>query len=86
MAYQLDGEELAAPPTTADALARCKPKLVEMPGWQESTVGATSIDQLPENARRYLAMIEEVSGLPIDVISTGPDRSQTIVKRHPFDA
>jgi adenylosuccinate synthase len=86
MGYQLDGEELAAPPTTADALARCKPKLVEMPGWQESTVGATSIDQLPENARRYLAMIEEVSGLPIDVISTGPDRSQTIVKRHPFDA
>jgi adenylosuccinate synthase len=84
--YLLDGEELAAPPTTADALARCKPKLVEMPGWRESTVGATSVDQLPDNARRYLAMIEEVSGLPIDVISTGPDRSQTIVKRHPFDA
>jgi adenylosuccinate synthase len=57
-----------------------------MPGWAESTVGATAVAQLPENARRYLAKIEELSGLPIDIISTGPDRIQTIVKRHPFDA
>jgi adenylosuccinate synthase len=85
-AYELDGEELAAPPVTADALARCKPLFVELPGWQESTFGVTSLDALPENARRYLDMIEEVSGLPVDIVSTGPDRAQTVVKRHPFDA
>ncbi len=85
-AYELDGRELTAPPLSADDLAHCSPKFLEMPGWAESTVGATSVAQLPENARRYLAKIEELSGLPIDIISTGPDRNQTIVKRHPFDA
>jgi adenylosuccinate synthase len=56
-----------------------------MPGWSESTVGATSNDELPENAQKYLAKIEELVNVPIDIISTGPDREQTIVRRHPFD-
>jgi len=84
-AYELDGRELAAPPVSADELERCTPKYIGMPGWQETTVGATSVDALPENARRYLAKLEEFSGLPVDVISTGPDRRQTTIKRHPFD-
>ncbi|XID74152.1 adenylosuccinate synthase [Alkanindiges sp. WGS2144] len=55
-----------------------------MPGWTDSTVGATSIDQLPENAQAYIKRIEELVGCPIDVISTGPDRAETIILRHPF--
>ena len=83
-AYELDGREQTTPPASADDLERCTPRYLELPGWQESTLGATSVAALPDHARRYLAMIEELSGLPIDVISTGPDRRQTIVKRHPF--
>jgi adenylosuccinate synthase len=56
----------------------------DMPGWSESTVGVTDLDALPENARGYLARIEELVGTPIDIISTGPDREQTIIKNHPF--
>lgn len=85
-AYELDGQELTAPPLCADELARCTPRYIELPGWSESTVGVTALAELPENARRYLARIEELSGLPIDIVSTGPDRAQTIVKCHPFDA
>ncbi len=84
-AYELDGQERRAPPISADALERCKPKYIELPGWRESTVGATSSGDLPANAVAYLARIEDLSGLPIDIISTGPDRGQTIIERHPFD-
>jgi adenylosuccinate synthase len=59
---------------------------MDLPGWQSSTVGLKEYGELPDNARRYLAKVEELSGLPIDLISTGPDRSETIVMRHPFDA
>ena len=55
-----------------------------MEGWSESTVGATSDEELPANAQKYLGRIEELVNVPIDIISTGPDREQTIVKRHPF--
>ena len=55
-----------------------------MPGWSESTVGVTEYDALPENARNYLARIEELVQTPVDIISTGPDREQTIVQRDPF--
>jgi len=83
-AYELDGEVLSAPPVDAGALARCKPRFVELPGWSESTVGAGSLDVLPQQARDYLNTIEELGGVPIDVVSTGPDRSQTLTLRHPF--
>ena len=56
----------------------------ELPGWKESSVGATRYEELPENARRYLERLQELLGVPIDLISTGPDRQQTIVRRHPF--
>jgi adenylosuccinate synthase len=56
-----------------------------LPGWMTSTVGITESERLPENARRYLDRISQLVDTPIDVISTGPDRAQTIVLRHPFD-
>jgi len=83
--YELDGRRLDASPTIADALSRCRPRYLELPGWETSTLGARSYDVLPQNARNYLAKLEELSGLPIDLISTGPDRADTIIKRHPFD-
>jgi adenylosuccinate synthase len=85
-AYELDGKLLEAPPVGADALARCQPHFIEMPGWQESTVGVGALDALPAAARAYLAKIEELGGVPIDIVSTGADRAQTVVVRHPFDA
>ena len=57
----------------------------ELPGWSDSTYGVRDLDKLPVNARRYLDRLAEVCGVPIDMISTGPDRDETIVLRHPFD-
>ncbi len=84
VAYKLDGREITTPPVGADLFAKCEPVLVEMPGWQASTVGVKSLDQLPQAARDYLHKIEQLCGVPIDIISTGPDRDETIIKRHPF--
>ena len=61
-----------------------EPIFIELPGWKESTVGAKSQDDLPENARRYLRKVEELCETPIDIISTGPDREETIILNHPF--
>ena len=60
------------------------PVYEELAGWEESTVGAKSIEQLPENARAYIARLEALVGAPIDIVSTGPDREETIVLRDPF--
>jgi len=73
------------PPLFADAFADVEPVYEEMPGWKESTIGVTSYDGLPKNARAYLERLQVLAGVPIDIISTGPDRDQTIVLRHPFD-
>ncbi|HDO33686.1 MAG TPA: adenylosuccinate synthase, partial [Chromatiales bacterium] len=56
----------------------------ELPGWKESTVGVERYDQLPANARAYLKRIEEVVDTPVDIISTGPERNDTIILRDPF--
>ena len=82
--YEIDGEPIKGVPVMVDRFADCRPVYEDMPGWSESTVGVTAYDKLPENARRYLARIEELVATPIDIISTGPDREQTIIKRHPF--
>ncbi|MGM0563868.1 MAG: adenylosuccinate synthase, partial [Pseudomonadota bacterium] len=84
--YRIDGESVSVPPIGADAYERCEPVYEEMPGWQESTVGAKRLEDLPEAARRYLQRIEEVVETPVDIISTGPDRTETIILRHPYDA
>ncbi len=83
--YEIDGEPSAGLPVMVDRFADCQPIYEDSPGWSGSTVGATSHSDLPENAQKYLARIEELAEVPIDIISTGPDREQTIIKRHPFD-
>jgi adenylosuccinate synthase len=85
VAYKLDGEEVVIPPVGADLFEKCEPVLIEMPGWSESTVGARSMDKLPQEAVNYLARVEELCATPIDIVSTGPDREETIIKRHPFE-
>ena len=74
-----------APPLTSDGYADCEPVYEELRGWQETTVGATRYADLPQNARRYLERLQEIVAVPIDMVSTGPERDQTIVLRHPFD-
>ncbi len=83
--YTIDGKPIQGVPVVVDRFAECKPIYEEWTGWQESTVGITAFDELPQKARDYLARIEELAGVPIDIISTGPDRAQTIVKTHPFE-
>jgi adenylosuccinate synthase len=82
--YDLDGKQVSTPPVGADRFDACKPVFMEMPGWQESTVGVTDYAALPQAARDYLTKIEELCETPIDIISTGPDRKETIIRRHPF--
>ena len=82
--YLIDGKPVDIFPVGAEDAARCVPVYEEMPGWSESTVGAKSMDALPANARAYILRIEALVGVPIDMVSTGPDREETIVLRHPF--
>ena len=82
--YTLNGKTVDIFPVGAEEAAACVPIYEEMPGWKESTVGVQSLDDLPKNARAYIARIQELVGVPIDMISTGPDREETIVLRHPF--
>lgn len=84
-AYEMDGKRLDIPPVGADAYEKCTPVFEELPGWQESTVGMKSYDELPENARAYLKRVEAITRTPIDIISTGPDREETIILKHPFE-
>lgn len=83
--YKVDGGTLDILPSGAETLARCEPIYEEMPGWKDSTVGVKSYDGLPAAAKSYLKRMEEICGVPIDIISTGPDRDETIVLRHPFE-
>ncbi|MDB5762438.1 MAG: purA [Herminiimonas sp.] len=83
--YKLDGKTVDIFPVGAEDASRCEPIYEEMPGWKETTVGAKSLAALPANARAYIKRIEELVGVPIDMVSTGPDREETIVLRHPFD-
>jgi len=84
--YEIDGQMSDILPVGAEELARCVPVYEEMAGWKESTVGVKRHDGLPRAARAYLARIEALTGVPIDLISTGADRDETIVMRHPFGA
>ena len=82
--YLVNGETKDILPFGADALALCEPIYEEHPGWTESTLGIKSFDRLPKNAQSYLKRLQELAGAPIDIVSTGPDREETIVMRHPF--
>jgi adenylosuccinate synthase len=82
--YMVDGKPVDVMPCGADAAARCEPIYEEFPGWTESTFGMTRWEQLPESAQRYLTRLSEVAGCPIALVSTGPDRNQTILLKDPF--
>ena len=82
--YELDGEVTDILPMGADDIARCKPIYETLEGWSDVTVGITEFDKLPVNARLYLQRIEQVTGVPIAMISTSPDRDHTIMLAHPY--
>ncbi|HEY7996058.1 MAG TPA: adenylosuccinate synthase [Steroidobacteraceae bacterium] len=82
--YRLNGALTPEPPLSVEGYADVEPVYEELPGWRESTVGITAYEALPGNARRYLERLAQLVAIPIDMISTGPDREQTIVLRHPF--
>jgi adenylosuccinate synthase len=82
--YTVHGKPVTLLPLGADAVAECAPVYESLPGWSESTVGARTIDDLPRNARAYLERIEALTGVPIAMVSTGPDRDETILLHHPF--
>jgi adenylosuccinate synthase len=82
--YEKDGVDVENMPLSAEEFEGCKPKYVEMPGWTESTLGITDFDALPANAQNYINEVERLAGVPIDIISTGPDRVETIIRRDLF--
>lgn len=82
--YRIDGRLSDILPVGADDLERCEPVYESLPGWKESTVGVKSFAALPKAAQDYLKRMEALCGVPVDMISTGPDREETIVLRHPF--
>ena len=82
--YRLNGKIVDLLPMGADEVAACEPILETLPGWSETTYGATSFDQLPATAQAYLKRIEELCEVDIDIVSTGPERDETILRRHPF--
>jgi adenylosuccinate synthase len=83
-AYELDGEMLDAPPLDASRWDELIPVYETFPGWQEVSAGATSAEQLPVNARSYLETMESLCGVPIHIVSTGPDRKENIIHQYPF--
>lgn len=82
--YRLDGRVVDILPLDADDITRCEPVYEAFEGWSETTAGVTRWDDLPARARQYLLRVQELIGVPIDMVSTGPDRDHTIVIRHPF--
>ncbi|CCD30214.1 Adenylosuccinate synthetase (IMP--aspartate ligase) (AdSS) (AMPSase) [Candidatus Glomeribacter gigasporarum BEG34] len=83
--YRLNGRRVDALPSSASLAAQCEPVYEDHPGWKTSTAGIRAWDDLPANARAYLRRIEAAAGVPIDLISTGPQRDAMILVRHPFD-
>jgi len=81
-----DGNDVVGIPCDAEGWEAVQPVYESLPGWSESTVGAKTLEELPENARAYIRRLEELLDTPVDIISTGPDRVETIVLRHPFSA
>ncbi|PXW26242.1 adenylosuccinate synthase [Paraburkholderia caballeronis] len=82
--YKVDGKDVDILPRGASLVAACEPVYETFAGWQESTIGITQWDALPKSAQAYLSRVQEVAGVPIDMVSTGPDRDETILLRHPF--
>jgi adenylosuccinate synthase len=84
--YKVEGQFIDILPVGADALTGCEPVYEDMPGWSGSTVGVKHYEDLPLEARNYLKRMAEICEVPVDMVSTGPDRDETIVLHHPFEA
>ena len=82
--YQLNGEKIKNLPLDISRLEDCEPIYKEFLGWEDSTIGITKYEDLPDNARHYIESIEKILKIPVDIISTGPDREQTIIRQNPF--
>jgi adenylosuccinate synthase len=85
VAYELDGQNIDHPPIGADEFARCIPVYESMPGWQSNTAGATQLSALPKPAQDYIARLAVLSGVPVHLVSTGPERNENVVIRWPYD-
>ena len=83
--YSLNGVNHDLLPLGSEQVADCKPILIDMPGWHESTFGVKKWDKLPANAQSYLLKIQDLCGVPIHIVSTGPERDETILLKHPFE-
>ena len=84
-AYKAEnGELMTVPPTAAEGYEKITPVYEELPGWDENTFGLQSVEQLPANAKAYIKRIEELTGVPVDIVSTGPDRNETMILLNPF--
>ena len=83
--YRIGGERRDTPPGSAEELGRCEPVYEDLPGWRSPTAGVRSRDDLPPRARAFIERIESLAGVPIDIVSTGAGRDETILERHPFD-
>lgn len=82
--YELDGKEIDYVPATLSTLERCKPIFIELPGWDEEITDIRDYEKLPNNAKQYLRKIEELTNTEIAIVSVGPDRTQTIIKKDIF--
>jgi adenylosuccinate synthase len=83
--YRINGAVTTTPPLLPQHFGECEAVYEELAGWKQSTVGLTRYEELPENARAYLERLQSLVGIPISIISTGPDREQTIIRQNPFD-
>jgi adenylosuccinate synthase len=85
-AYELDGHRLTELPGELEDLSRVTPIYEELPGWEQSLVGARTLEDLPAAAQRYLRRIEEIAGIPVVCVSVGAERGETIILQNPFRA
>ncbi|HID01534.1 MAG TPA: adenylosuccinate synthase, partial [Piscirickettsiaceae bacterium] len=85
VAYMHKGRRRELPPSNAEEYAQCQPIYETLPGWQESTVGIRDWDALPQAAKDYIRFIEDQVGVPVAILSTGPDRAETLILQDPFD-
>ena len=83
-AYRLHDEITETAPLGADQYEQCQAIIEEMPGWEATTAGITDFNDLPDNAKTYIKRLEELVGVKITIISTGPERDETIILEHPF--
>lgn len=84
-AYKCGDEIIEHFPASLEKLAKCEPVYIELPGWKEDITRCTSYEELPKEAKDYVAAIEEITGVPVKIISTGPDRAQTIIREKVFE-